>query len=32
MEDEEIATQLAFWLQQLIGKTLDKFANFPLDQ
>ena len=32
MEDKEIATQLAFWLQQLIGKTLDEFAVFPLDQ
>ena len=32
MEDEEIAKQVAFWLQQLIGKTLDRFAEFPLDQ
>lgn len=31
-EDEEIAKQLAFWLRQLTGRTLDKFAEFPLDE
>ena len=29
--DEETAKQLAFWLKQLVGKTLDKFGEFPLD-
>lgn len=30
-QDEDIAKGLAFWLNQLVGQTLDKFRDFPLD-
>jgi len=30
-QDEETAKGLAFWLDQLVGQTLDKFGGFPLD-
>jgi hypothetical protein len=30
-QDQETAEQLAFWLEKLKGKTLDKFGEFPLD-
>jgi hypothetical protein len=29
--DEGTAKGLAFWLDQLVGQTLDKFGDFPLD-
>ena len=30
-QDEGIAKGLAFWLDQLVGQTLDKFGEFRLD-